>query len=335
MSNDILKQIEDRLQAPFPEKDIEWRVHHTGKSNGRQWAMVLAYVDNRAIQNRLDEVFGPGGWKNEFHDFRGGVLCTISCKVGDEWISKTDGAEPTQFESFKGGLSSAMKRAGVQWGIGRYLYDLPQTFVEVYPQKPDHPDAKFIRDDKTGVRGYWIPPKLPDWALPENERNGNRQFSGQKKSVQSAKEEQNHSQKESQPQDSRAKMIKMIYNVARASGLLQKEEWGLRLLKSVNPNVKGETFQEALKFANDQELKTYEELFEPVNMLYHTAKFYNVRVQDLLYYVQILHPQDPIKNVLQCFGILRKEDIKRIIAMLKDDLKGGSLAKQQQQNHIA
>lgn len=127
----------------------------------------------------------------------------------------------------------------------------------------------------------------------------------------------------------------MIYNVARASGLLQKEEWGLRLLKSVNPNVKGETFQEALKFANDQELKTYEELFEPVNMLYHTAKFYNVRVQDLLYYVQILHPQDPIKNVLQCFGILRKEDIKRIIAMLKDDLKGGSLAKQQQQNHIA
>lgn len=335
MSNDILKQIEDRLQAPFPEKDIEWRVHHTGKSNGRQWAMVLAYVDNRAIQNRLDEVFGPGGWKNEFHDFRGGVLCTISCKVGDEWISKTDGAEPTQFESFKGGLSSAMKRAGVQWGIGRYLYDLPQTFVEVYPQKPDHPDAKFIKDDKTGVRGYWIPPKLPDWALPENERNGNRQFSGQKKSVQSAKEEQNHSQKESQPQDSRAKMIKMIYNVARASGLLQKEEWGLRLLKSVNPNVKGETFQEALKFANDQELKTYEELFEPVNMLYHTAKFYNVRVQDLLYYVQILHPQDSIKNVLQCFGILRKEDIKRIIAMLKDDLKGGSLAKQQQQNHIA
>lgn len=330
MSNDILKQIEDRLQAPFPEKDIEWRVHHTGKSNGRQWAMVLAYVDNRAIQNRLDEVFGPGGWKNEFHDFRGGVLCTISCKVGDEWISKTDGAEPTQFESFKGGLSSAMKRAGVQWGIGRYLYDLPQTFVEVYPQKPDHPDAKFIKDDKTGVRGYWIPPKLPDWALPENERNGNRQFSGQ-----SAKEEQNHSQKESQPQDSRVKLIKMIYNVARASGLLQKEEWGLRLLKSVNPNVKGETFQEALKFANDQELKTYEELFEPVNMLYHTAKFYNVRVQDLLYYVQILHPQDPIKNVLQCFGILRKEDIKRIIAMLKDDLKGGSLAKQQQQNHIA
>ena len=91
----------------------------------------------------------------------------------------------------------------------------------------------------------------------------------------------------------------------------------------------------SLEFANDQELKTYEELFEPVNMLYHTAKFYNVRVQDLLYYVQILHPQDPIKNVLQCFGILRKEDIKRIIAMLKDDLKGGSLAKQQQQNHIA
>lgn len=324
MSNqkdEIMKQIEERLQAPFPERDIEWRVHHSGRSKGRQWAMVLAYVDNRAIQNRLDEVFGPGGWKNEFHDFRDGVLCTISCKVGDEWISKTDGAEPTQFESFKGGLSSAMKRAGVQWGIGRYLYELPQTFVEVYPQKPDHPDAKFIMDDKTGVRGYWIPPKLPDWALPENERNGNRQVSQkQPEQVLRGKAQQTQARSQ-QTQDPKIKITKMIYNVARASGLLQKEEWGLRLLKKVNPNLKENTFKEALMNATDRELESYYTIFEPVNKLFHAAKYYNVQVQDLLYYVQILHPETSIQNVLQCFGVLRKEDIKEIIDMAKDDFK--------------
>ena len=56
----------DRLSEPFHEKDIEWLVQQAGEKNGKQWAMVLAYVTNRAIQQRLDDVVGCENWKNEF-----------------------------------------------------------------------------------------------------------------------------------------------------------------------------------------------------------------------------------------------------------------------------
>ena len=55
-------------------------------------------------------------------------------------------------EATKGGLSDAMKRAAYQWGIGRYLYDLPDVWVEI-EQK-----GKSYVIKKT--------PSLPKWALP-------------------------------------------------------------------------------------------------------------------------------------------------------------------------
>ena len=52
-----------------------------------------------------------------------------------------------------------MKRAGVQWGIGRYLYKLPTTFAEF--------NASGSR--KTRIEGdpyKWSPPKLTEEFLP-------------------------------------------------------------------------------------------------------------------------------------------------------------------------
>ena len=118
------------LKEPFPESDIEWRPQRSGvKKNGDPYAMTLAYVTNRAVMDRLDDVVGAGNWKHEYKASpNGGIICKLSIKVDDEWITKEDGAENTKVEAVKGGLSGAMKRAAVQWGIGRYLYNLPATF---------------------------------------------------------------------------------------------------------------------------------------------------------------------------------------------------------------
>ena len=120
----------NKLKEPFPETDIEWRPQRSGMSAKSQpYAMVLAYVTNRAVMDRLDAVVGAGNWKNEFKASpNGGIICKLSIKIDDEWIAKEDGAENTKVEAVKGGLSGAMKRAAVQWGIGRYLYNLPVTF---------------------------------------------------------------------------------------------------------------------------------------------------------------------------------------------------------------
>lgn len=155
----------NKFDEPFAPEDIEWRVQQCGMTgNGKPWAMVLAYVTNRAIMKRLDEVCGKSGWRNEFTAAPdSGVMCGISVKVDGEWITKWDAAENTQVEAVKGGMSGAMKRAAVQWGIGRYLYMLEEGFAEVSVEKRNGWNRA---KTKEGKQIFWTPPRLPSWALP-------------------------------------------------------------------------------------------------------------------------------------------------------------------------
>ncbi len=161
----------DRLSDKFSSEDVEWRIGRAGYTiSGKPYGTVLAYITNRAIQNRLDEVCGPENWRNEFREWKvgdkHGVLCGISICVNGEWVTKWDGAENTDIESVKGGLSDAMKRAGVQWGIGRYLYDLTENFAQIAEKGEYFTQGR----DKFSGKEYrfrWNAPQLPTWALPE------------------------------------------------------------------------------------------------------------------------------------------------------------------------
>jgi len=158
------------LKHPFPATDIEWRVQRSGMRDGKPWAMVLAYVTNRAIMDRLDAIVGPESWCNRFEPGPdGGVVCGLSIKIGDEWVTKWDGAHNTEIESVKGGLSSAMKRAAVQWGIGRYLYRLPTTWAEFHENGKNRDGIK--QNDGKKLYYKWDAPPLPSWAIPESPKS--------------------------------------------------------------------------------------------------------------------------------------------------------------------
>ena len=179
MKMDNLNEITKALSRPFDEKDIEWRVQQAGQSNGKTWALVLCYITNRAIQQRLDEIIGCFNWKNEFKQAPdGGVMCGISIKHEGEWITKWDGAENTDIESVKGGLSNSMKRAAVQWGIGRYLYKLEENFAKVV-DRGTKGAIKGRLKDKTPF--YWVPPELPIWAVPKGKQPIKRGSTPEKK----------------------------------------------------------------------------------------------------------------------------------------------------------
>lgn len=159
-----------KLSAVFKPEDIEWRIGRAGKNTNGIWATCLAYVTNRAIMERLDEVCGPANWKNEYKEFTvgaaKGTICGISIRNGDEWITKWDGADPSETEAFKGGLSDSMKRAAVQWGIGRYLYKLEEGFAKTFDKQNKPKDARYGKLPKKegGTPFYWVPPALPKWA---------------------------------------------------------------------------------------------------------------------------------------------------------------------------
>lgn len=162
------------LAEPFPAEDVEWFISATTRDKSK--GLAVPFITNRAVQDRLDTVCGPENWKNEYTalketdviDRDGTItgkkfsyLCGISVwsESRGEWITKWDGAEDTDVEALKGGLSSAMKRAAVQFGIGRYLRKLENVWVEIEQKGNSYiisPTQKII---------------LPAWALPGG--NGN------------------------------------------------------------------------------------------------------------------------------------------------------------------
>lgn len=149
-----------KLDEPFAPDEIEWRIQQSGSGQRGPWAKVLAYVTSRAIQNRLDAVVGKENWQDEYIPGPdGGVVCRLSLRVGGEWITKQDGAPNTDIEAVKGGISDALKRAAVKWGIGRYLYNLEEGWANI------HENGKHFAKTKDGTF-RWDPPPLPAWALP-------------------------------------------------------------------------------------------------------------------------------------------------------------------------
>lgn len=170
MNNDLL----EKLQHPFSKEDVEWRVERAFKAGNEVFAYVLAYITNRAIMQRLDSVFGPLGWSNQFTPWKDkGQLCGISVWDEDkkEWVTKWDGADSTNIESTKGGLSGSMKRAAVQWGIGRYLYGLDSYKVKIQTRGKNYISAEVKNgNQRERITGYWDEPELPKWALPNQHK---------------------------------------------------------------------------------------------------------------------------------------------------------------------
>lgn len=129
------RELLSRLAAPFAAEDLEWRLQIAYED--RMQGIAVPYVTNRAIQNRLDDVMGPDRWHNEFKPWhstgkRESQLCGISLYFEERgWITKWDGAEDSDIEPIKGGLSDSMKRAANQWGIGRVLYSMDTVWVNV------------------------------------------------------------------------------------------------------------------------------------------------------------------------------------------------------------
>ena len=155
MEQKSAREIQKELAQPFAPEDLEWRLQRVIKPNKDRepYGIAVPYVTNRAIMSRLDNVVGVENWYNDYkpwHQFTAKVkndddsgkymdkqvvsqICGIAIYFAerDMWITKWDGAEDTDIEPVKGGLSDSMKRAAVQWGIGRVLYNMDTVFVDV------------------------------------------------------------------------------------------------------------------------------------------------------------------------------------------------------------
>lgn len=148
-----LSDVQKRLQAPFPTHLVGWRAAAFNAERNR--ALLLAYVDARAIQDRLDAIC-PDAWSFELEVIATAATPTVKGRLTVLGVSREDIGEAPEGElgTLKAAASDALKRCAVQFGIGRYLYDLPKQWADWDNQK----------------RGPKQTPELPEWAKPDHER---------------------------------------------------------------------------------------------------------------------------------------------------------------------
>jgi hypothetical protein len=126
----------EALARPFDPNEVHWKPQTVSGNR----ALVVAFVDARLIQDRLDEVVGVMGWQDHYEPLPdGSVVCRLQIRVGEEWITKEDvggqSEQPDEGDRRKAAFSDALKRAAVKFGIGRYLYRLKAQWVDYDPQK--------------------------------------------------------------------------------------------------------------------------------------------------------------------------------------------------------
>lgn len=145
------EEILERLNALFPVDQVKSFPMSVTKDKLK--GMAAFYIDARAVQRRLDETCI---WKNEFKEGpQGGVLGGISVLIetGEgcrEWVTRWDAADNSDIEATKGGISGAMRRAAVNWGVGRYLYNVPGQWLEM----------------QEGGKRFKVAPRIPNEFIP-------------------------------------------------------------------------------------------------------------------------------------------------------------------------
>jgi hypothetical protein len=145
-TNEVLKA----LAAPFATDEIRWKAQAVKGDR----ALAVAYIDARAVMDRLDEVCGLN-WSDGFDVLpNGSVVCRLQVTIDGQTIVKTDvgspSDQPDEGDKVKAAFSDALKRAAIKFGVGRYLYRLPKLWIAY-----DAPKKALMSQ-----------PQLPQWALP-------------------------------------------------------------------------------------------------------------------------------------------------------------------------
>jgi hypothetical protein len=123
-----METILSELRKPFHPSVIEWKPGATTSDKKR--CMAMAYADPRAYMNRLDEVCGMG-WSVTYTAWGDKIVCHLTI----DGVTRSSTGEPdSQSERSEiagtAAEGQAFKRACAMFGLGRYLYNLPSTWVE-------------------------------------------------------------------------------------------------------------------------------------------------------------------------------------------------------------
>lgn len=124
-NKDYLARLLPLLKKPIPH---QWRVQSFSKN--KPIATVMAYIDARDAQEVLD-AYCEYGWHRKHQMLNDRLYCSVGIEMPNGTIMwREDCGTESEADKEKGQASDSLKRACVNWGIGRFLYDLPIQYVD-------------------------------------------------------------------------------------------------------------------------------------------------------------------------------------------------------------
>jgi len=185
------------LAAPFRPTEVKAKPQVYISSTERAFA---SYVEARVVQERLDKIIGPNGWRAEFttiKDFTslrgvsivndaGALLPELLEKLWypdrrnvkndktGKWEEQDVPPVPKRYveiectlfvngfpktntgsgSDYKAAYSDAFKRSAVEFGIGRYLYDMPMIVMDAIKTKDQKWQPKNLKAWRKAVGAY-------------------------------------------------------------------------------------------------------------------------------------------------------------------------------------
>jgi len=148
-SPERVKELVSALEVPFDASQIEWRVMNTTKNGHPMRGQVVPYADQRAYTDRLNALFTPAGWTRKYTihtsanfersaDQKLAAKVLVTCELtifglgshsatGEEWADNSNAGTVAEAQAFK--------RSCACFGLGRYLYYLTGTWVDLDERK--------------------------------------------------------------------------------------------------------------------------------------------------------------------------------------------------------
>lgn len=120
----LTKETLTELRRPFEPAAVKFKGQSADQDGAN--ALVVPYIDARLVIERLNAVVG-GDWSQTYEVVQSGMWChlTVCGETRPDFGSGYQG---------KGLVSDALKRAGVQFGIGVSIYASPSLWIPKGPQ---------------------------------------------------------------------------------------------------------------------------------------------------------------------------------------------------------
>lgn len=161
MSDLTLSDYLKDLRRPFTGAAVRFKPQTVTRDKSK--ALASFYIDARLAAERLNAVVGPENWTDTYRPLADGpslapLYFPVECSLTVCGVVKTDvgqGANTTlDDKAFKSAYSDAFKRAAVKFGVGAYLYSLPNEWA---PVRVEGDKVKgFTQEGEKQIRGAYV-----------------------------------------------------------------------------------------------------------------------------------------------------------------------------------